>query len=313
MYNSGVVTEGPGSGPPLLAGPRSWFGGMFDGSRPWFGGDAGAGSRCAFESDHCFDSFVSPVTNPFFFEDPRSLTELRPVFLYQKIESSNPHFKGGKMEMFALQARLALTDRFSIVMPKLGFVAIQPDNPALSNENGLAELMIGPKYTFWRDDQSGTIAAIGLNLEIPIGDSDVFQDTGSGAVAPHVSLGQQLGNFHLLGSFGYRFGFDDERSDSLFVSAHLDYSFFDRIYPFVELNWFHYTDNGTSRAANFEGADLINFGSDNVKGENLVSLGLGLRFKITESIQAGVAYEFPLTSGDDFMDYRITADIIFRY
>src|SRR5205085_9724483 len=40
-----------------------------------------------FESDHCLDTFSSPVTNPFLFEDPRSLTELRPIFIWQKIPS----------------------------------------------------------------------------------------------------------------------------------------------------------------------------------------------------------------------------------
>src|SRR5579859_8240080 len=34
----------------------------------------GAG-RAIFQSDHKFDSFTSPLTNPFFFEDPRALTE----------------------------------------------------------------------------------------------------------------------------------------------------------------------------------------------------------------------------------------------
>ena len=32
-------------------------------------------------SDHCFDDFISPISNPFFFEDPRSLTEFRGIFL----------------------------------------------------------------------------------------------------------------------------------------------------------------------------------------------------------------------------------------
>ena len=35
-----------------------------------------------FKSDHVFDGFISPVTNPFLFEDPRSLTEVRPIFMY---------------------------------------------------------------------------------------------------------------------------------------------------------------------------------------------------------------------------------------
>ena len=32
-------------------------------------------------SDHCFDRFISPISNPFFFEDPRSLTEVRGIFI----------------------------------------------------------------------------------------------------------------------------------------------------------------------------------------------------------------------------------------
>ena len=48
------------------------------------GGDrASASGRCLFQSDHCFDYFASPVTNPFLFEDPRALTELKPLFIYQ--------------------------------------------------------------------------------------------------------------------------------------------------------------------------------------------------------------------------------------
>ena len=38
-----------------------------------------------FKSDHCLDSFISPVSNPFLFEDPRSLTEVRPIFIYQGV------------------------------------------------------------------------------------------------------------------------------------------------------------------------------------------------------------------------------------
>lgn len=36
-------------------------------------------------SDHCFDDFVSPMTNPIFFEDPRTLTELRPIYMHHKL------------------------------------------------------------------------------------------------------------------------------------------------------------------------------------------------------------------------------------
>ena len=32
-------------------------------------------------SDHCFDDFISPMTNPVFVEDPRTLTEARLIYL----------------------------------------------------------------------------------------------------------------------------------------------------------------------------------------------------------------------------------------
>jgi hypothetical protein len=50
------------------------------------GGRRGGGlirDRELFRSDHRYDNFVSPTTNPFFFEDPRSLSEIRPIFIYE--------------------------------------------------------------------------------------------------------------------------------------------------------------------------------------------------------------------------------------
>ena len=39
-------------------------------------------------SDHCFDRFISPLSNPFFFEDPRSLTEARAIFIDNKLPAT---------------------------------------------------------------------------------------------------------------------------------------------------------------------------------------------------------------------------------
>src|SRR6476469_5300773 len=36
-------------------------------------------------SDHRFDEFISPQTNPIFFEDPRSLTEARLLYLHNSV------------------------------------------------------------------------------------------------------------------------------------------------------------------------------------------------------------------------------------
>jgi hypothetical protein len=324
-YNCGVVTEGPPAGP-FLGDPGgclgSWVptlpsGDYFRSYVQWQ----------PFQSDQAFNSFASPVSNPLLFEDPRSLTELRPVFIFQRFPGKyrtltdlgsgvTQAFSGGDLQYFGLQARLSLNERVSLVLNQLGGISFNPDEAGplgLSGGTSFAEIQFGPKFTFYRDDVTNTLAAVGVFFNIPAGSDKAFQDTGNGGATPFISVGQKLGNFHLLSTFGYRFGFNDERSDMLYLSAHLDYSIFDRIYPLVELNWYHWTKNGSRSGASFEGQDLINFGSNDVSGNDVLTLAAGVRFKITENIQAGIAYEFPLSPRDDLLSYRITADMIFRY
>jgi hypothetical protein len=53
--------------------------------------------RALFQSDHCFDYFCSPVSNPFFSEDPRALTEIKPLVIYDHVPNSNFNFQGGNI------------------------------------------------------------------------------------------------------------------------------------------------------------------------------------------------------------------------
>lgn len=278
--------------------------------------------RCTFQSDHCFDNFISPVSNPFLFEDPRSLTEVRPIFLTQGTSDKNYIFHGGDIEYFGLQARLALTDRLDVIMTKAGWDWIEPEHPrdGIEAHSGFSEVWLGPKWTFLRCENSGTLGALGLTFQLPVGDSKVYQDTGSFSLEPYLSLGQELrwsgvGNFHLLNTTGYVASVDDKRSDYFFSSFHVDYDLLNthHIYPLVELNWFHYTSAGTQHDFGFEGMDMFNFGSAGVSGTDFVSMAFGARFKLNEAIQTGVAFEFPLTNPHDLMDYRITFDVILRY
>jgi hypothetical protein len=123
------------------------------------------------------------------------------------------------------------------------------------------------------------------------------------------------GSFNALGTFGYAFRTDSQRSEDFFLSLHLDYDVANlhRVYPLMELNWFHYTRNGKGRDLTFEGRDLFNFGSQHVAGHDEVALAFGARVKATEWWILGFAVEFPLTSQRDLLSYRITADMIFRY
>jgi hypothetical protein len=305
-YNCGVVTQNPANPTGFWEGVQQWCKGLTNG----FEGNG----RKRFQSDQCFKDFISPVSNPYYFEDPRSLTELRPVFIFQGAQG------GGNIFDFSLQGRLAITDRFSIVINKLGYIDATGSNPDIHG-GSFSELWLGPKFTFLRSESTNTVAAVGLTFEIPAGNGNMAQNTGSLSLDPYVSLAQRIykfGNYGTLngmGVLGYSFRTDNERSEHLYSSLHLDFDVANlhRIYPLIEMNWFHYTRNGNVEPFNFEGKDLFNFGSEFVAGKNDLSLAGGLRFKVNDFWQIGVAGDFPVAGNKDLMNYRILFDMIFRY
>jgi len=276
--------------------------------------------RLAFQSDCAFDNFISPITNPFLAEDPRSLTELRPIFMYQSIPGNQPLYQGGNVMFLGTQARAAFTDRFSVVLHKAGFLFLNPSNPALSADSVFTEIWLGPKFVFWRAPDTQTIASFGLQFQLPIGGGGVFQDTGTFSMVPYLSFGRRIGetdygSFHLINVAGMHIGTDNRRSDYFFDSLHLDLDVGDyhRFYPTLELNWFHYTSNGLERPfLNFEGRDLANIGAS-AQGQDILTIAPGFRYKFTDYLQMGVAVEFPLVGTRDLLQYRIGVDLIWRY
>jgi hypothetical protein len=290
---------------------------------------ASASGRCLFQSDHCFDYFASPVTNPFLFEDPRALTEIKPLFIYAGAPSTNPIFRGGNEEYYGLQARLAVTDRLSVTVNELGFLTLNPFNPSagppgeFSQSTGFAQVSLAPKYTFLRSEEWKTVMAGGLMFQIPCGSPSVFQNTGTLSLVPFLSAAKNFrlpegwGSTNLMGTTGYSFSVTDQRSQFYYLSLHWDYDIADThtFYPFLELNWFHYTVGGNANMPGFgfEGLDLVNFGSKNVGGRDFLGLAPGMRFKINERIQVGAAITWPLLQQKEINDYTLTFDIIFRY
>jgi hypothetical protein len=284
------------------------------------------GQGAAFSSDPCFDQFISPVTNPFLFEDPRSLTEVRPILIYQTIANSAPFFQGGDVLFVGARGSVALTDRLSFTINKLGGIGIYPDNNTFFPDSfGFAEVWLGGKYTFIRNPDSGTLLAGGAIFQIPAGDDKVFQHTGDLSVVPYVSFGQNLkvlpqrfGNINILDTLGFSFSTNDQRSNYFYNSFHIDYNVagLNRIYPLVELNWFHYTRSGEASFIGMEGTDLVNFGAQGIEGRDYLTLAVGGRYKLArfgEHIQLGGALEFPLIAPNDLNRFRLTFDVIFRY
>ena len=82
-------------------------------------------ARRPFESDHEFDGFVQPFSNPIQFKDPRAMTEARGLFI---AAWSDPNMPLGdtSAQIYALQLRAALTERLEVFAAKDGIVRLSP-------------------------------------------------------------------------------------------------------------------------------------------------------------------------------------------
>ncbi|MEM9366883.1 MAG: hypothetical protein AAGD07_12890 [Planctomycetota bacterium] len=272
-------------------------------------------------SDHCFDDFISPMIDFVHFEDPRTLTELRPIFVHHRFPSGLGPSNipaGGDIQLFALQFRIALSERLSIIAVKDGYI-IDNSEGALDGllNSGWADVTAGLKYNLIRDTCRGTLASVGFTYEIPMGSEGSLQALGDGEFHFFGSAGQRFldGDAHWLTSFGYQVPVDtDVQSTTIHWLNHLDLRLTKKAYVFTELSWWHWVDDAEQGAAlGVSGQDLINLGSTDVVGNDLVTQNVGLKYKPHGGFEAGMAYEFPLTAFKDVIQDRWQFEMIFRY
>lgn len=271
-------------------------------------------------SDTCFDDFISPMINFVFFEDPRTVSELRPIFVNHWVPNTigNGIPAGGSVQLYAAQFRIALTDRLSLIAVKDGFI-VDDTNGTLDAllDDGWADVTAGLKYNLIRNTQTGTLGSIGATYELPIGSTRALQDIGDGEFHLFATGGQRLldGNAHLLTSLGYRLPVDGAaQSSAIHWSNHLDFRLTERAYIFTECAWWHWTDDASGGAAlGVAGQDLFNLSANDVAGNDLLTQNVGFKLKPNRNIEAGIAYEFPLTAFKDLIDSRLQTEIILRY
>jgi len=259
-------------------------------------------------SDHCYDDFISPMTNPVYFEDPRNLTEARFIFLNHKVPLSAA---GGDVQLYALQVRAALTDRLSLIATKDGYIV--SSNPLIGD--GWADVSAGLKYLLYSDPCAQQLASAGVVYELPVGTPDAAQGNGDGTFDIFLSGGSQLCcRGHWIGAGGFVLP-ADHRAESTwcYVSNHFDYEFHSRYYALMEFNWYHWLESGTGGIPGIEGGDLFNFGSTGVAGNDIATGAFGLKYKPSCHTELGIAWELPLTERRDVLENRLTFDWILRY
>jgi len=255
------------------------------------------------------------------FEDPRTLTELRPIFLTQRFpDTLGPGNvpAGGNFQLIALQFRIALTERLSLIAVKDGYIFDNSEGTLDGLlDSGWADVTAGLKYNFLRNVRTGTLASAGFTYEIPMGSEQALQAQGDGEFHLFASAAQRLldGDAHYMTSFGWQVPADQAaQSTTIHWLNHFDVRMTKRLYAFTEFSWWHWTDAADAGTAiGVSGQDLINISDTAVDGNDLVLQNVGLKYKPNGNFEAGAAFEFPLTEFQDVIENRWQFEMIFRY
>jgi hypothetical protein len=292
-----------------------------------FGGDP---KNVVIEDPKPFYDARRPVTNPVLNDLAVPRTKLHPVMIHQTMPSTIDTTLGqlpvgGDLQLYALQAEWAVTERFALLANKDGYIVFDPSD-TLTKTSGWANLGVGAKYAWLFNPEKGVASSIQLAYEIPSGDTDVWQGTGDGQFVPTLFFLKTANRWQFQNALGARIPVDDADSAFLYDSIHLGYNLTDWFYPLVELNWLHVTNPGEGEQrfgaqaggavpaiANFEAGDLVNWGAANSDTFNdLVTLGLGFRINCPhlDNIDFGAAWEFPLTDENaTILEDRWTFDV----
>lgn len=255
------------------------------------------------------------MTAPILSKDPRSLTELRPLFISNWIPKGNAALRGGDFQVYAAQVRVAITDRLTFIADKDGLATI--NLPGAQSQTGFLDLAAGLKYTLYRDVENQALGTIGFLYEAPTGEANVFQNHGSGVVTVFGVYGQEFGDkWHLVLNQAFQFGLDSKQNSSFFFTqVHIDKQLFGWLYPLAELNWYQYVNGGDRGLPSIlgEGDGLINLGTSGMSGRDLLTAALGVKARVSRNFETGVAWETPLSSRKDLMLHRLQVEMIFRY
>ncbi|MCC6320924.1 MAG: hypothetical protein IT438_05740 [Phycisphaerales bacterium] len=255
--------------------------------------------------------FVAPVTAPYYHENSLITTDVRAWYAYHKFNSDSILGPDSNASDYAVQVRLALTDRLQLVAYKDGFLDF---DGAVVNSEGWNDVAAGLKWQFLRMDDAQLFAALGGGYEFNWGESRALQNDGEARI--WASLDKGFDKFHAGLTLNYRITTSDEdrdngNSDIFSWHARADYRLFDKFSPVVELNGYHIvSDSDTGLTLN--GADVLNLGSTDA--DATITMGLGAEFRIEDNFSIRGAYEFPLADNDDSLfGTRITLSIVYGF
>lgn len=266
--------------------------------------------------------YVPPVGQPIFNEPAQITTELRPIYIYHEIPNSFPS-NGGRVHAVAVQLRAAITDRLAFIATKDGWMDINFDN-TLKDEEGFLNIAAGFKYAVIAQPENDTFLTVGVRYEAPTGNlktaikgapnSDItLQGNGDGMIDAFITGVRPIGEkASIQASLGYD-GAIDSNKNSSFLHAHIhgDYEIVKNLYGVLELSMIATADSGDEIDIDkFEGEDVFNFG--NTDSHTIFPFAVGARYRVTDNLILGTAYEFPLDH-KDITQQRVYVDAVLHF
>ncbi len=260
------------------------------------------------KSEGCYDCFISPITNPVYFEDPRLNTEVRGIFLQHRVPQAAG---GGAVQLYAIQLRARISENVQLIATKDGFVT--SSNPLI--DDGWADLALGLKFALWRNPENQRLTSAGFTYELPSGEASALQGNGAGNLNVFYTSGRRVfDRVNWISGGGFRQPLDRvDESTVAYGSQHLSTNIGPKTWALTELNVQKWTGSGQGGIPGVEGGDLFNFGSSGVSGNTIVTHAVGLKFKPRRNSEIGAAFEYPLTKRRDILDNRINVNWTVRY
>jgi hypothetical protein len=267
------------------------------------------GSRGFLTGTHDFPRFIGFLSNPIMNIDPRSMTEFYPIFMSNWTSAFPPLSSSGDVQLYGAGLTVAMTDRLAIGLNQGGYAEAHYDGlrDGWLNLGGFAQ------YTLIKDVPDQFLFTVGMRLEVPTGEAEVFQGHGPAHLGFYGTMGKEFGEYHVLATGGYQFPTNSEHdgTELFYLNGHIDRRVFCWLYPLFELNWIQHTTGIDLSRSDRPG--FFNFGTFEVTG-NLLSMAVGANaVLVPEKLEFGMAYTRSLATQHDFEFNGLIAKLVLRY
>jgi hypothetical protein len=279
---------------------------------------------------HAFPNFIGWLSNPLQNIDSRALTEVYPIFASAWTSTAGP-VPDSDFQLYGAGLTVALSDRFAFGLNQGGYADVHlstKDRQRLAalfpqvqfsavesggNRSGWLNLGGFFQYTLIEDAAGQFLLTAGLRVEAPCGSHDIFQGHGPARLAPYLTAGKEIGQFHVLATGGYYFpaGPGNDNLQVFYADLHLDRQMFGWLYPLVEFNLDYATKSidATLPAR----SSFFDFGNFEASG-NILTMAVGANaVLIREKLEFGAVYLTSLATQRDFNVNGLLVKMVFRF